>query len=79
MRDVALPNAASQLLTAVGNFVVLRKEMGRRGAAVIALIGVLLVLAVVTDWLTDLALLPFVVALHYLDRLLYWVNVVWRL
>jgi hypothetical protein len=78
MRDVALPNAAPRLPTAIDSFA-RRKEMGRRGAAVIALIGVLLVLAVAMDWLTDLALLPFVVALHYLERLLYWVNVVWRL
>jgi hypothetical protein len=53
--------------------------MGRRGGTLIAVIAVLLVLGVATDWLTDLALLPFVVALHYLERLLYWVNVVWRL
>lgn len=53
--------------------------MGGRTGIVIIAVMVLLVLAFATNWLTDLAVLPFAVALHYLERLLYWVNVGWRL
>lgn len=53
--------------------------MGRRSGIILVAIALLLALAVTTDWLTDLVILPFVVALHLLQKLLYWFNVVWRL
>ncbi len=53
--------------------------MGSRAGTTIVVILVLLALAASANWLSDLAILPFVVALHLLERFLYWFNVVWRL
>ena len=52
--------------------------MSRRGGTVIVIIAVLLAVAAAVHWLSSLAVLPALVALHYLERLLYWVNVAWH-